>query len=448
MDVRLVCVVAAVVALCGGCGETAVVGARDQEDEGQLWAVLVAGSTGWFNYRHQADVCHAYQILRQHGVPDDHIIVMMMDDIVNSLMNPKPGKLMNRPDGPDVYQGVPKDYTGDDVTPENFLKVLAGDTEGLMGVGSGKVLGSGPNDRVFINLVDHGGPGIFGFPKTFLHARAFVSALTKMHRNKQYKEMTIYLESCNSGSMFKTLPNDIEVYGVSASNATQTSSACYWEEKMQTFLGDVFSVKWMEDTDRENVGQETLETQFFLVRNETNTSIVTQWGQKSLDDLKVGDFLGDGNVVGGNTEPMERFDDACLKSAVSSVDVPVKILEHLVQATVAQPEQYYWLQQLHHLHLNRSLVTQRMLDITRAVTKDEMVAQNMIKDQHHHINHHHCFERSTDTFNRICFNFGMNPYALTVVNAIVNLCEHGYTADEFITAATTVCRDGTITGIN
>jgi len=26
-------------------------------------------------------VCHAYQVLRAHGVPDDHIIVMMVDDI-------------------------------------------------------------------------------------------------------------------------------------------------------------------------------------------------------------------------------------------------------------------------------------------------------------------------------------------------------------------------------
>lgn len=25
------------------------------------WALLVAGSSGWSNYRHQADVCHAYQ---------------------------------------------------------------------------------------------------------------------------------------------------------------------------------------------------------------------------------------------------------------------------------------------------------------------------------------------------------------------------------------------------
>lgn len=47
--------------------------------------------------------------------------------------------IINRPDGPNVYQGVPKDYTGKHVTPENFLRVLRGDAEGLKDVGSGKV---------------------------------------------------------------------------------------------------------------------------------------------------------------------------------------------------------------------------------------------------------------------------------------------------------------------
>lgn len=88
-----------------------------------------------------------------------------------------------------MYAGVPKDYTGEDVTPENFLKVLQGDAEGLRGVGSGKVLQSGPNDRVFINLVDHGAPGIFGFPKTFLHVDDFINGILSMHNNKQFKEV-------------------------------------------------------------------------------------------------------------------------------------------------------------------------------------------------------------------------------------------------------------------
>ncbi|MPD05519.1 Legumain [Portunus trituberculatus] len=32
----------------------------------------------------QADVCHAYQILHQHGVPDHRIIVMMYDDLAHN----------------------------------------------------------------------------------------------------------------------------------------------------------------------------------------------------------------------------------------------------------------------------------------------------------------------------------------------------------------------------
>lgn len=46
-----------------------------------IYAVLVAGSSGYENYRHQADVCHAYQILHRNGVPDENIVVMMVDDI-------------------------------------------------------------------------------------------------------------------------------------------------------------------------------------------------------------------------------------------------------------------------------------------------------------------------------------------------------------------------------
>jgi legumain len=39
----------------------------------------------------QADVCHAYQIVSGHGVPDDHIIVMMYDDIAKNPENPTKG---------------------------------------------------------------------------------------------------------------------------------------------------------------------------------------------------------------------------------------------------------------------------------------------------------------------------------------------------------------------
>lgn len=43
------------------------------------YAVLICGSQGYMNYRHHADVCHAYQILTKHGMPAENIIVFLYD---------------------------------------------------------------------------------------------------------------------------------------------------------------------------------------------------------------------------------------------------------------------------------------------------------------------------------------------------------------------------------
>ncbi|CAG2111214.1 unnamed protein product [Medioppia subpectinata] len=97
------------------------------EFTGKNWVVLVAGSNTWGNYRHQADVYHAYQIVKANGIPEENIIVMHYDDIANNRQNKYPGKVYNGPtghNGTDVYHGVPKHYTGKEVTPE--LAILMG----------------------------------------------------------------------------------------------------------------------------------------------------------------------------------------------------------------------------------------------------------------------------------------------------------------------------------
>lgn len=50
----------------------------------------------------------AYQVLAAGGVPDDHIVVMVYDDIASSIENPHKGQMFNRPGGPNVYKGMPK----------------------------------------------------------------------------------------------------------------------------------------------------------------------------------------------------------------------------------------------------------------------------------------------------------------------------------------------------
>uniref|UniRef100_A0A7I5EC98 Legumain n=1 Tax=Haemonchus contortus TaxID=6289 RepID=A0A7I5EC98_HAECO len=131
--------------------------------KGELYAVLVAGDNGWYNYRHQADVAHAYHVLLDHGVAANNIIVMMYDDIATNEENPYKGKIFNSPNGPDVYAGLKIDYNGDSVTPENFLAVLRGDRDAVKG-GNGRVIQSSENDRIFVFYADHGSTGLVAFP--------------------------------------------------------------------------------------------------------------------------------------------------------------------------------------------------------------------------------------------------------------------------------------------
>lgn len=87
----------------------------DFEDGGKYWVVIVVGLNGWYNYRYQVDVCYVYQIIYWNGIFDEQIVVMMYDDIVYFEDNFILGIVINRFNGMDVYQGVLKDYIGEDV---------------------------------------------------------------------------------------------------------------------------------------------------------------------------------------------------------------------------------------------------------------------------------------------------------------------------------------------
>ena len=66
----------------------------------------------------------------------------------------------------------------------------------------------------------------------------------------------IYVEACESGSIFEgLLPDDMNIYVQTASNATENSWATYCPGNLDhpppkeytTCLGDLFSVAWMEN---------------------------------------------------------------------------------------------------------------------------------------------------------------------------------------------------------
>jgi legumain len=409
----------------------------------QIFAVLVAGSNGWYNYRHQADVCHAYQILRRNGVPEANIVVMMYDDIANSTENPTPGIIINRPNGQDVYDGVPKDYIGEDVTPEVFLKVLQGDEQGLRGVGSGKVLKSGANDHVFINFVDHGAPGLVAFPSEELHARELESALKQMHTNGKYSKLVFYLEACESGSMFQNLlPARWNIFATTAANSEESSFACYYDDQRQTYLGDVYSVMWMENTDQVDLETETLQGQFLIVRNETNTSHVQEFGDMRLKALPVAQFLGD-------APSGERISYTDIElDAVETADVPIVILEKKIKAAATPEIKARHQRQLLRLYKLRKLVTTQMLEIVLAVIPEDSAERSLIFNTKQTLLDFDCYERVAKYFSKNCFSIAKNSYVTRKMYILVNMCERGFGADAVIEAMSNTCHQAHLTGIH
>ena len=249
-------------------------------DKSDHWAVIMAGSNTYSNYRHQADSHHAVKIMLENGIPRDQIIHLAYDDIANNYRNPFPGQLFNAPSsgpGVNVYDQSEIDYSGSQVTKENFFKVLLGDTSA-----PGPVLQSDENSRVFIYFTDHGGAGLICTPVgDWIYADELDSTLQTMKDTGMFKELVFYLEACESGSMFPNLDATENIYAMTASNASLSSWAAYCGSDayvdgtyIGSCLGDLFSINWMEDTDANDPTVETLETQYNTVVTKTTASPV------------------------------------------------------------------------------------------------------------------------------------------------------------------------------
>jgi len=411
---------------------------------GKIWVLLVAGSSGYENYRHQADVCHSYQVVHEHGIPDEQIVVMMYDDIANNRMNPTPGIIINQPNGSDVYGGVPKDYTKKEVTPELFLSLLTGESQLGQGADSGKLIDSGPNDHVFVYFSDHGAEGLIAFPSEELYADDLISAIETMHSANRYGKLVFYLESCESGSMFKKLPDDINVFATTASSPYESSYAVYYDDTYQAYLGDEYSVNWMQNSDAANFDSESLEIQFKTVKNVTVQSTPHQYGNLSIGSLPLADFQGQGSSTGikANQQP------AAVTDSVSSRDVPIAILKKKIAAATSREVKQALQKQLMKVVKERTFVNRTVRAIVKEVvsTKDEVSALMT--------GHTSAWDNFADYkdvvryFSKKCFSLAKNSHALNFAQVFANVVNYGIEPSVVKAAMDKICTHPTVEGIN
>jgi legumain len=416
--------------------------------EAAHWAVIMAGSNTYGNYRHQADACHAYQIAKRNGIPESNIIMLAYDDIANDSKNPFPGKVFNKPtsagvEGVDVYAGCNINYRGKDVTGENFLKVLSGDASA-----SGPVLKSTAEDHVFVYYADHGGTGILGVPNGaaggYIHAADINAAIETLQKKGGYKDLLFYLEACESGSIFNTLLKAPNAKAVTAASPTEPSWGWYCPssnggdkvngKEVGSCLGDEFSVRWMEDTESTNVLNETVGQQFAKVKKAVTKSHVQKYGVTSFDSDPIGDFEGNvGQLVAASATVPGNDGNGVSSREVELHQAYYRVNRANTAAARKQAED----------ELSAVLARRHSADVkfgaiaSFAMQSDATKAQEMLEGSAEALTKVACHKTALESSVQHCGSF--NDYSLRYSRLFVNLCESGLNEQAVVAAIEKSC---------
>lgn len=241
---------------------------------------------------------------------------MAFDDAAWDSENPFQGELYNVKDGLNYYEGCQIDYKGESVSRANFEAVLRGEADKVNTTGEAKVLQTNVDSKIFLYFADHGAPGHLMFPDSSLFADELNATLQHMYANGRYKELVMFIEACESGSLFAHIDlESIGAYALTATNATAPSygTFCYPHDMVKgqnlySCLGDLFSVSWMDylTQNKKVLSEKSMKSFYEEIKKRTVKSEVMAFGSQSIAEKPVSDvFKSDAKLLGRPDEAAE-----------------------------------------------------------------------------------------------------------------------------------------------
>ncbi len=211
------------------------------------YAVLVQGSNGWNNYRHQADVLSVYQMLKTKGFDDDHIILIIDKALASDAMNPEPGIIRAKDGGNDLLAGCSMDYDNADISPSDISNILLGVKTDKTPV----VLPKDAGQNVLLFWSGHGHNHANNGADELAWRNADVGrgmtadllrqTISLMHQQGQYRKMFVLTEPCFSEAVITPLVGIPGVLAMSSAGTFEQSFADNWSTELGVWRCDRFS---------------------------------------------------------------------------------------------------------------------------------------------------------------------------------------------------------------
>mgnify|MGYP000330934449 FL=1 len=227
------------------------------------WALLVASSKGWANYRHQADVLAIYQQLKQAGYTDDRIILIAEDDIADNVSNPNKGVVQVTIGGNNVYEQVEIDYHMSELQAKDILAILSGEKSERLPV----VIESTANDNVFVFWSGHGVPGALCWNDDAygIMGDQLDETFRRMREKRSYRKLLMMVEACFSGGVMEQCRNIPGMLFVTAANGDETSKADVFNGEMKVWMSNRFTSTFIEQiTENKNIALRDLYYRLFI----------------------------------------------------------------------------------------------------------------------------------------------------------------------------------------
>lgn len=214
------------------------------------------------------------------------------------------------------------------------------------------------------------------------------------------------------------LPSNINIFATTAANSTESSYACYYDDERETYLGDVYSVNWLEDSDRALLSRETLQQQYKTVFKKTNTSHVKEFGDLKISNLHVSQFQGSKRPLLSQIEhnTIDPLDDA-----VPSGDVPLAIAQKKLANSKDEIEWNLNSKNYQNILKSRNFLVSSIKNFLHNISIDYPV--DSIWNQRQTLVNHDCYLKILQKFDEHCFDLSTHQYALRYLYVFVNLCE-------------------------
>ena len=373
----------------------------------------MAGSKGYQNYRHQADVFNIYNILTRRGFPKENIITLAYNDIVNHRRNPYPGKVFSTKDHKDVYPGRENiDYTGKDANAENFIRVLLGDSH------NGRALQTTEEDDIFVYYDDHGAPGLLCVP-TFngpeLYADQLSTAIEQMKKQKKFRRMLFVIEACYSGSIGTNISAP-GVYVVTAAGPQQSSFSAQWDAELGTFRTNEFTQYFLQAAQEKPDG--LIVDTVNEASKKTIHSHVQAFGDFKVAQLPLSAFMGtEEPVYVDNSEDYMIQENSLAENGASNSDAFVVFLEKRLKAAKTEEEKKIFRKALDSEVKRREESTKLFNKIeTRMIPNGIPIGTPFVKDIKYN-----CYRASIEAFRLFCGE--IDEHELSKVQIFTHLCE-------------------------